>query len=185
MYKMVPWSPELDLEQFYKDAGGRGFVNNASQKLLVDAFKNEREKQIWIFYYNDVPCGSVVAHSFDDVMGPNSYRIGCRLCTLTDKLPVNHVRTFKAIEENQSITGQFLLPTCVEWSPVGSKLYITTTKNLVGKQHLVHKICGAALSKSGQISRVKDIFYRGSEQTVWEFYPEKMWEILNKFPRWN
>jgi hypothetical protein len=184
MYKMVPWSAGLDLSDFYKSAEEKGFVNNANQKLLVDAFNSEREKQVWIFYYNSIACGSVAAHSFDDVMGLNSYRIGCRLCTLTDKIPISHVRTFNEIKNNQSITGQFLLPTCVEWVPTGSRLYITTTKNLVGKQHLVHRICGDALSKSGQIARVKDIFYRGSEQTVWEFFPEKMWEILSKFPRW-
>ena len=59
MYKIVPWSIDLDLSSFYEQAKQKGFVNNASQHMLVDCFKNETEKQTWILYYNDVAVGSV------------------------------------------------------------------------------------------------------------------------------
>ena len=86
-YKIIPWSETLDLEAFYKQAEARGFANNSSQKALVDCFKNEREKQVWILFYKDVAVGSVAAHSFDEIMGPNTYRIAARTCVFTDMLP--------------------------------------------------------------------------------------------------
>ena len=84
MYKIVPWSKDLDLTEFYQQAESRGFKNNSSQQALVDCFNNEKEKQVWILYFNNQPVGSVAAHSFDDVMGPDSYRIAARTCVFTD-----------------------------------------------------------------------------------------------------
>jgi len=42
MYKIIPWSEDLDLSNFYAEADRRGFVNNASQKAMIDCFRNER-----------------------------------------------------------------------------------------------------------------------------------------------
>jgi hypothetical protein len=28
------------------------------------------------------------------------------------------------------------------------------------------------------------VFYRGTNQTVWEIFPDKFFEELNKHPRW-
>lgn len=190
MYKIIPWSPDLDtkLTSFYAEAGRRGFLNNSSRRALVDCFNNEREKQVWILYYNDVPVGSVAAHSFDDVMGPNTYRIAARTCVFTDMLPGvygKNLRTISVITEHQNPTAQFLIPTCIDWAPKGSRLFITSNENEVGTQRRVHKIFGPALESLGQMCRVKNVFYRGTNQTVWELFPDKFLEALNKHPRWN
>ena len=58
-YKLVKWTPELDLTEFYKSAEQRGFVNNASQKMLVDTLTREDKWAVWILYYNDRAVGSV------------------------------------------------------------------------------------------------------------------------------
>ena len=36
MYKIVSWSEDLDLTEFYAEAERRGFANNSSQKAMVD-----------------------------------------------------------------------------------------------------------------------------------------------------
>ena len=77
MYKIIPWSEDLDLTDFYRYCKDKGFINNASQKALIDCFRNEREWQVWILYYNDVAVGSVAAHSIDE-----GYRICARTCVL-------------------------------------------------------------------------------------------------------
>jgi hypothetical protein len=41
MFKIVPWSIDLDLTEFYKGAAARGFENNSTQKMLVDCFQKE------------------------------------------------------------------------------------------------------------------------------------------------
>jgi hypothetical protein len=40
------------------------------------------------------------------------------------------------------------------------------------------------MEKTGQMKRVKDVFYRGTDQTVWEIFPEQFFEELNRHPRW-
>lgn len=183
MYKIIPWSKELDLTNFYKIAESKGFVNNSSQKAMIDCFRNETEWQVWILYYNDQPIGSVAAHSFPE-MGDNAYRIAARTCVFTDMVPTDTLRTRNQIITHQHITGQFLIPACIEWAPQGSKLYITSNENEAGTQRLVHRIYGPAMESAGQMKRIKNIFYRGTEQTVWELFPSKFYEELNKNKRW-
>jgi hypothetical protein len=185
MYKIIPWAENLDLKDFYKTAEAKGFVNNANQRMLVDCFKKEKEKQVWILYYNNIAVGSVAAHSFDDVMGPNSYRIAARTCVFTDLLPTNTLRTRNQIVTHQHVTSQFLIPVCIDWAPVGSKLYITSNENDAGTQRLVHRIFAPAMEETGQMKRIKDVFYRGTNQTVWELFPEKFYEELNRYQRWT
>lgn len=184
MYKIIPWSPELDLKDFYANALARGFENNASQKMLIDCFKNEREKQVWILYYNNDAVGSVAAHSFDE-MGPNSYRIAARTCVFSDMLPIRHLRTRNQIVTHQHVTSQFLIPACIEWAPKDSKLFITSNESSVGTQRLVHRIFGPAMEATGQMKRVTQMLYRGTEQTVWQLYPDKFNEELAKYKRWG
>jgi len=184
MYKIIPWSEELDLSLFYTEAEKRGFKNNSSRKMLIDSFKKEKEWSVWILYYNDAPVGSVAAHSFDDVMGVNSYRIAARTCVFSDKLPLSSLRTRNQIVTHQHVTSQFLIPVCINWTPKGSRLYITSNESEVGTQKLVHRIFAPAMESSGQMKRIKDVFYRGTQQTVWEIFPDKFYQELNKNIRW-
>lgn len=181
-YKIIPWSPDIDLSEFYSQAEARGFTNNSSQHMLVDCFKNEHKKQIWILYYNDVAVGSVAAHSFPEM---NGYRIAARTCVFSDLIPTPSLRTRNQIVTHQHVTSQFLIPTCIEWCPKGSRLFITSNENDAGTQRLVHRIFGPAMEETGQMKNVCDLFYRGTKQTVWELFPDKFYEQLNKYPRWT
>lgn len=187
MYKLCRWTEELDktLASFYNEASRRGFINNSNRKMLVDSLANERSWAVWILYYNDCPVASVGAHSFDDVMGPNSYRIAVRTCVFTDKLPHTTLRTKNQIVTHQHITSQFLIPVCIEWAPKDAKLYITSTDSNLGTQRLVHRVFAPAMESTGQMRRIKDVFYRNTEQTVWQLFPEKFLEELNKYPKWS
>lgn len=183
MYKIVPWTETLDLSDFYRLAQAKGFVNNSSQQMLVDCFRKEREWQVWILYYNNVAVGSVAAHSFPE-MGDDAYRIAVRTCVFTNLLPTSSLRTKNQIVTHQHATSQFLIPACIEWAPKGSRLFITSNENDAGTQRLVHRIFGPAMEVTGQMKKIKDIFYRGTDQTVWEIFPDKFYEELNKHPRW-
>lgn len=184
MYRIIPWAPELNLKDFYNNALTRGFENNSSQKMLIDCFQNEKEKQVWILYYNYNAVGSVAAHSFDE-MGPNSYRIAARTCVFSDMLPIRHLRTRNQIVTHQHVTSQFLIPACIEWAPVGSKLYITSNESIVGTQRLVHRIFGPAMEATGQMAKITEMPYRGNLQTIWQLFPDKFYKELNKYSRWN
>lgn len=195
MFKILKWNESLDLTEFYRHADSQGFKNNASQKMLVDCFRNENEKQVWILYHNDFAVGSVAAHTFEE-MGENSYRVAVRTCVLSDLLPefvktdkgilhINGLRTVNQIVTHQNVTSQFLIPACLDWVPKNSRLYITSNENDAGTQKLVHRIFAPAMEKTGQMKRIKDLFYRGTFQTVWEIFPEKFYEELKKYPRWS
>lgn len=188
MFEVREFDDNLDLDEFYAVAEARGFKNNSSKQSMVDCFKNEREKQVWILYYKNKPIGSVAAHSFDDVMGHNSYRIAARTCVFTDKIDGaygNGLRTISVITQHQNPTAQFLIPVCIAWAPFGSKLYITSNENSVGTQRRVHRTFGPALEKIGLMQRIKEVDYRGVKQTVWELFPDKFLEDLKKYQKWN
>jgi hypothetical protein len=183
VYKIIPWTPSLDLTEFYATAESKGFVNNASQKMLVDSLAKEKEWCVWILYYNQKAVGSVGAHSFPE-MGNNAYRIAVRTCVFSDMLPLNTLRTRNQIVTHQHATSQFLIPVCIDWAPKMSQLYITSNENSVGTQRLVHRIFAPAMEATGQMKRVKEINYRGTDQTVWQLYPDKFYKELNKTARW-
>ena len=186
MFKMVPFSTDLDLSDFYKSAKERGYVNNSSQHMIYDCFINEREHQTWILYYNNIPIGSCAAHSFDE-MGRNSYRILTRTCVFTDKINGvygSNLRTLSVITEHQNPTGQFYIPTCIEWAGKDSKLFMTSNSLEGGSQRKVHKIYFPALEKTGQVDHICDMQYRGTMQSVWQLNVKKYCKVLNQKPRW-
>lgn len=185
MYEIKKWTPDLKLKRFYKEAKRRGFKNNSSQKDLVEAFYNEKEWCVWILYYNNEPVGSVAAHSFDDLMGPNTYRIAARTCVFTDKLPLHSLRTRNQIVTHQHATSQFLIPTCLRWLPENSRAFITSNEKETGTQRLVHKIYFPAMEKKGLVSRIDDFYYRWTIQTVWEIHKDKFLQDLEQYPKWG
>ena len=186
MYNLVRWSKDLDLTEFYATAESKGFVNNASQKMLIDSLAKEREWCVWILYHNDKAIGSVGAHSFPE-MGDDAYRIAVRTCVFTDMIPGTYgvgLRTISVITQHQNPTAQFLIPACIEWTPFWASLYITSNESSVGTQRKVHRTFSPVLEKLGQMKRIKEIDYRGTTQTVWQIFPDKFLEELRKYPRW-
>jgi hypothetical protein len=184
MFELKVWNENLDLSDFYKTAEKKGFLNNASQHMLVDSLAKEKEWCVWILYYNDVAVGSVAAHSFPE-MGENCYRIAARTCVFSDMLPFNSLRTKNQIITHQHVTSQFLIPVCIDWAPNNSRLFITSNENSIGTQQLVHRIFGPEMSKTGQMKKICEMNYRGTKQTIWELFPEIFMYNLNKYPRWR
>lgn len=183
MYKLVDWSPELDLTEFYAEAARRGFENNSSQKAMVDCFNNEPEKKVWILYQDDKAVGSVAAHSFD-IMGPKAYRVLARTCTFGTARPNGGLITRqRLIAEHQNLTDQFLLPACIEWAGK-ENIYATSNRSEVASQRLVHNYYFPTLAKLGIVEFVTEAYYRGTEQTVWKINADKFLENLNRYPRW-
>ena len=184
LYTIKPFSEDLDLTEFYATAQSKGFVNNASQKMLVDSLAKEKEWCVWILYYNNKAIGSVGTHSFPE-MGSNAYRIAARTCVFTDMLPITTLRTRNQIVTHQHVTSQFLIPACIEWAPKNSNLYITSNEKSAGTQRLVHRIFGPAMEATGQMKRITEIEYRGTNQTVWQLFPDRFYSELAKYSRWH
>ena len=185
MFKLIDWGEDLDLDEFYAEAARRGFDNNSSQKKMIDCLRNENEWAAWILYQDNKAMGSVAAHSFDNIMGPNSYRICVRTCILP------HNRTYKAvisakraIAEHQNLTSQYFIPQCIKWAGKDKNLYITSNENSSGSQKLVHTIFFPTLAKTGIMTRIGDVFYRGTDQTVWQLNTKQFLEELDFAPKW-
>jgi hypothetical protein len=183
MYTVVEWREDLDLTAFYKEAEEKGFANNSSQRVMIDCFRNEQKWNAWILYEDSNAIGSVAAHSFDDVMGPGSYRILTRCCVLRGARSSGGMMTANvAIGQHQNLTDQFLLPACINWA--GNNVYATSNESKVASQRFVHRTYFPTLEKIGVVEKVKDVFYRGTEQTVWKIHVNNFYENLNRYPRW-
>lgn len=185
MFELIEWSEDLDLSDFYRLAEARGFENNASQKALVDSFKNEKDSCVWILYYNKVAVGSVACHSLD-IFENKSYRICARTCVFTDLLPIQHLRSRGyTIQKHQNVTAQFFIPKCIEWAPADADLYISTNSSTVGSQDQVHRIYCPALVETGALEKASEKFYRGHLQTFWKLNKQVFLDQLDQLPRWN
>jgi hypothetical protein len=186
MYEIKKYNEDLDLTFFYKKCAEKGFTNNSSKEKLIDSFKNDKEYQLWILYYNNKPVGSTAIHSFDDIMGKNSYRICVRTCILTDELNILNVRSVKTgINKHQNISSQIYIPLCIKYTPTNSKLYITSSNKEKASMKLVHKIFLPELSKMSIVKKIKNIIYKGTEQTVWQLFPDLYLKSLEKYPKWS
>lgn len=186
MYKMVEWSSSLNLEEFYAEAASRGHINNSSQKVMVDCFRNEERSQVWILYKNNCAIGSVAAHKFPE-MGPNAYRILTRTCVLDGVIPNNGKGLGTGrwyIQQHQNTTCQFFIPKMIEWCGIDADMYATSNQLDGASQRKVHNIYFPLLECQGEFARIKEIHYRGTEQTVWKLNPYKFNENLSKYPRW-
>lgn len=184
MHKVIEWNASLDLTKFYESAKKWNFVNNSSQSVMIDCFNNEKEKNFWVLYKNEQPIGFVGAHSFDDVMGPNSYRIMTRCCVIPEyqnKKGLN--TTHSLIVSHQNATDQFFYEPCINWAGT-ENIYATSNFNKQATQRLVHTKYFPMLEKIGLVTKIKNVFYRGTEQTVWKIHAKEMLDDINRYPRW-
>lgn len=186
-FKLVEWTPELDLTDFYTEAGKRGFYNNSNQKIMVDCFKNERKWGVFILYKDNIACGSTATHTLD-MFGPNAYRICARTCMFPEYGPHQGLLTRslyrKMIREYQHCVSQFFVPHCIEWCGRDKDLYFSTIDSKDASLRLTHTILCPEMEREGQISRYKDAEYRGHTQTFWKINVDAFLANLNKYERW-
>ena len=52
-YRLVEYTPDIDLTEFYKEAAANGYVNNSNQKIMIDAFNNEEKSQVFILCFHN------------------------------------------------------------------------------------------------------------------------------------
>lgn len=187
MFYFKEWSEDLDLTEFYLTCAEKGFTNNSSEKSLIGSIQKEKEWNCWILYSDDTPIGSVAAHSFDDVMGPNTYRIAARACAFKEYAPTKGLLTAnRMLKEHRTFANQFLLPQCLEWTG-DCRVFCTSNSDPVPEvesQRLVHNYYFPTLEKIGLVEKIDTVYYKGTHQTVWEIFKEPFLEHLNQFPRW-
>jgi len=185
MYEIKKYNEDLDLTFFYKKCEEKGFTNNSSKEKLIDSFKNDKEYQLWILYYNNKPVGSTAIHSFDDIMGKNSYRICVRTCVLTDELNIKHIRPKSIIKKFQNIISQIFVPISIKQTPENSSLYITTSNKEIASMKAIHNLVLPELSKTNSVKNIKNVYYKGTEQTIWQLFPNIFLNNLNRYPKWS
>lgn len=185
MYEISEYKRDMDLSFFYKRCEQKGFLNNASQKRLIESFDRQKFYKLWILFYNNLPVGTTAAHDFDEIMGENSYRICVRTCVLSELLPIKHIRTKDGIINHQNIVSQIFIPTIINSLPINSGLYITSCKKDEASMRLVDGIWAKLLMKQKSLKKIKNVFYRGVEQTVWQLIPKIFLSNLYQHPRWE
>jgi len=187
MYKIKEYSSDLDLSDYYRYAHERGFYNNDSQEKLVDTWLHMNRWNLWFVYYCDKIVGSVVSHSLEElgILG-DAYRIAVRTCSFDDLTKDRPgLRTANAvINRHQTITGQLLLPLCIEWAGRNKNLYISSNENDVGTQKIVHRRYCPGLQKIGVVETPIDLEYRGAIQSFWKFNANVYYEQL-KHNQWQ
>lgn len=186
MYEIKEYDENLDLTYFYEKCKEKGFINNSSKSKLIKNLNKEKEFKLWILYYNNKPIGSTALHNFEDVMGLNSYRICARTCVITEDTHLQTIRTLsKTILQHQNITSQIFIPICLDYLKNKRKVYITTCDKDIASMKGVHNVYAPALSKKGILIKVKDVYYKGTQQTIWELINDVFTKDLNNYTKWD
>lgn len=186
MYEIREYNENLDLTYFYNKCKEKGFINNSSNSKLIKNLNKQKEFKLWILYNNNKPIGSTALHSFDDIMGSNSYRICARTCVITEDTHLHNIRTLsKTILQHQNITSQIFIPVCLDYTKNKGTVYITTSDKDIASMKNVHNIYAPALCKKGILKKIKDVFYKGTQQTIWELIPNVFYDSLKNHQKWN
>lgn len=178
-YKLLEYTPDMDLTQFYKEAAEQGYVNNSNQKIMIDAFNNEEKSQVFILFRDDKPMGATAVHTFPE-MGENSYRILTRTCAVGGMM--HNAGSMARLKRCEDVSSRFYVPKMIEWCGMDTNMYCTTNDLEGGKQRTVHRIWLPIMSKQGLFTKIKEIDYRGVRQTVWKLNPKEFLEHLDKHP---
>lgn len=178
-YKLLEYSSDMDLTEFYKEASSQGYINNSNQKIMIDAFKNEERAQVWILFKEDKAMGAVAAHTFPE-MGENSYRILTRTCAVGGMM--HSAGSMGKMKRNEDITSRFYVPKMIEWCGKDSNMYCTTNDLEGGSQRAVHRVWLPIMAKQRLFTKIKEIDYRGVVQTVWKLNPDNFLQHLKNNP---
>jgi hypothetical protein len=184
-YKIIEYSPNLDLVDFYNENKLRGLENNSSQQEMFDCFRNEKKWNGWLVEYNNKFIGGVCIHSFDDVMGADSYRIYARSCFHTElsMKPTGYVKSHYS--QLQNVGLQLFTPVSVEWAGLDKKFYGSSNSRDVGSAQVVDKIWFPRLAERGIFTKVKEVFYRGHYQNIWELNVSEYLTQIAEVDLWN
>ena len=49
---------------------------------------------------------------------------------------------------------------------------------------MVHNIFGPAMEHQGVMKRSRELNYRGTKQTAWQFFPDEFYKQLDLYGRW-
>jgi len=184
-YQIVEYSPDIDLTDFYAENRRRGLENNINQQVMFDCFKNEKHWTGWLVKYNKKFIGGVCIHSFDDIMGPNSYRIYARSCFHTElsMKPTGYLKTHYSKLQNVGL--QLFTAVSIEWAGLDKKFYGSSNSRDVGSAQIVDKVWFPRLGERGLFSKIKEVYYRGQHQNIWELNVEEYLKQIKTVPLWE
>ena len=73
---------------------------------------------------------------------------------------------------------------CINWVNGRGRIFSSSNQNEEGSQRLVHRYYFPTLENIGIAQNMGNFYYRGVDQTIWEIFPDKFLENLNRYPRW-
>ncbi len=184
-YRLFEYSPNLDLSSFYLESKKRGLENNCSQAAMFDCFRNEKSWNGWLVEYENKYIGGVCIHSFDEVMGSNSYRIYARACFHTElsAKPTGYMSDhFKKL---QNVGLQLFTPVSIAWAGLDKKFYGSSNSRDVGSSRMVNDVWFPRLADKGIFTKVCEIEYRGHLQNIWQLNVNEYLNQIRQVHHWE
>ncbi len=184
-YKVVEWTQDLDLSVFYAECLRRGFMNNSSQKVMIDTFKAEGDVKAWILYNDNTVIGASVLHKLP-ILGVKSYRVGARTASFSEHNPKLGLLTRKGlITHLQSLTAQFFIPAQINYLGHDTDMFISSNDSPVATQRLVHRVWCPEMQRMGLLSEYSELEYRGHVQKFWKVNSREYMQRLEMYPKWD
>ena len=124
MWKLEIYNGTQDLEQWFKDAAAKNYVNNSSQEMLFERLQTEKNTTLFLLYNNDRIVGNFVTHKLHSlgILGANAHRIAARMCVINDHIQgPRKITGMRSLNENNChdhINHQFLYAVGIREAPL-------------------------------------------------------------------
>lgn len=115
MFKIIPYSKDLDLTKFYQQAKEQGYYRHTDPSVFN--YDRELRSQAWIVYQEDNPIASFAAHTLiprQEFRGTIAYMIWNSMCVLKYQ-PIKTFGPSEFYDQHQNFHSQIVSPTCIKW----------------------------------------------------------------------
>jgi tetratricopeptide (TPR) repeat protein len=164
----------LSLYERLRSGNGSGFLSEESFERIVDHFDDQDaipkameavELGIQQFPYSS----SLLVKKADLLIATRQYS---RALSLLDKAEI--------LDKND--IDIYILRTDAYLALDQQSKAVTLLEEAI--QQFVHSYYFPTLEKLGIVTNIKEVHYRGTDQTVWQIHGDKFLENLNRYPRW-
>ena len=184
MWKLEIYNGTQDLEQWFQDASAKNYVNNSSQKMLLDYLQNEEDTTLFLLYNNNRIVGNFVTHKLRSlgILGANAHRIAARMCVINDHIQgprkIIGLRSMNAENCHDHINHQFLYSVGIRYLGLDTPMYVSSHPSAVGSQKIVHNKYCPKLKEIGLLEEPIELEYRNHFQYFWKLNTKKWWDTF-------
>lgn len=188
-FNVVPYSPELDLTEFYQNAQAQGYVKHTTPEVFN--YDRELRAQAWVVYQDGHPIASFAAHTMfprPEFKGTIAYMVWNSMCVLR-YTPIGTFGPRAFWDGYQNFNAQVVAPTCINWvyeqeGTTDVDMFTSHSHKRKPPYDKTINIMSRHWGRMGIVSHWKDSEINGETVEWWRVDHKLFMEGFNNNPKW-